>query len=244
MEDPATTPLGGTARTVYETLRARIDAGRYTPTGRLPSERSLASELTVSRGSLRQALARLATDGMISASPQSGWHVMAAPLGEPPHTLISFTEMARRRGLDPRTRVLTHTVRAANLDEADQLRVPPASPVLELERVRSLSDVPVCLDHNVISLHRIPALADAELTDRSLYEQLVALGARPHRSDFTVQACGADERTARHLGVETGAPILLGVELCADPGGRPLLLGRSRFRGDSYRFQATLFRRG
>lgn len=242
MADPA--HLGGTARGVYDTVRARIDSGRYTPTGRLPSERSLAAELGVSRGTLRQALTRLAADGAISAAPQSGWHVMAAPLGEPPHTLISFTEMARRRGLRPRTRVLAHTVRPATLDEADRLRLPPAGRVLDLERVRTLSDVPICLDHNIVSLRQVPELATVELTDRSLYAEIVALGAQPHRSDFSVQAGAADERTARHLDLTPGAPVLLGIELCADPTGRPLLLGRSIYRGDSYRFQATLFRRG
>lgn len=241
---PSAPPLGATARAACGTLRSRIGAGHFAAAGRLPAERVLAAELGISRGTLRQALARLAEDGLILPAPQSGWHVVSAPLGEPPHTLISFTEMARRRGLEARTRVLGRQARAATLDEAEQLKVPPASAVLDLERVRSLGETPVCLERQVISLSRTPGLADRELRDRSLYAELAALGVRPYRSDFSVQAGGADARTARYLEVEEGCPVLIGTESCADASGRPLILGRSTYRGDSYRFQATLFRRG
>lgn len=244
MTDPALPPLGATARAAYDALRSRIEAGHFSAVGRLPAERALAAELAISRGTLRQALARLAEHGVIVPAPQSGWHVVSAPLGEPPHTLISFTEMARRRGLAARTRVLDQRTRPATLDEAEQLRLPPAAPVLDLERVRSLGQTPVCLERQVISLAEIGGLADCDLRDRSLYDELAALGVRPYRSDFSVQAGGADARTAKYLKVEPGCPVLIGTESCADASGRPLILGRSTYRGDSYRFQATLFRRG
>jgi GntR family transcriptional regulator len=233
---------GGVAQAVTDRLRAWIEHGRYAASGRLPGERALAEQLAVSRGTVRHALTALASAGLITPAPQSGWYIAGPPLGEPPHTLLSFTEMARRRGIEPRTSVLAQQARAATLDEAEQLRLPPTSPVLALDRVRRLAEVAVCLDHSLIALARVPGLDSADLTDRSLYSEMEARGVRPARSDFSVQACGADEAVVQALGVAVGEPVLVGTELCSDPAGVPLLLGRSTFRGDAYRFHATLFR--
>ncbi|MFE6888286.1 GntR family transcriptional regulator [Streptomyces sp. NPDC057694] len=240
--DVPTPRMGKAVEAAYTTLRQRIAGGRYTASGKLPSERVLASELGVSRGTLRGALRALTADGAVAPAPQSGWQVLATPLGEPPHTLVSFTEMAESRGLTPRTEILGRTARPATLDEADQLRIAPG-PVLDLRRLRGLGESPVCVDHNVIALSRVPGLAEVDLTDRSLYAEMTRRGTHPYRSDFSVHAEAADDTTAARLHLDAGAPILVGLEICTDAAGKPLLLGRSMYRMDAYRFKATLFRR-
>ena len=227
----------------YRSLRLDIDHGVYGPGARLPGERDLAERLGVSRVTTRRALARLATEGRLESSAQRGWFVPKQVLGEPPSTLQSFTEMVRARGLRPTTSVLRQEVRPATFEEADELRIAPAAPVIQIDRLRGMEGPPVCYDVVVLVHDRTAALADADLTDRSLYEELDRrCGVWIHRSAYWVQADAADEATAKLLELPVGAPILLSHEVAYTEDGAPVLVGTNRYRGDAYRFEADLFR--
>ncbi|HEY0118581.1 MAG TPA: GntR family transcriptional regulator [Cellulomonas sp.] len=227
----------------YRSLKQDIDHGVYGPGSRLPGERDLAGRLGVSRVTARRALGRLATEGRLESSAQRGWFVPEQVLGEPPSTLQSFTEMVRARGLRPTTTVLRQEVRPATFDEADELRIAPAAAVIQIDRLRGMEGPPVCYDVVVLVHERAPALARADLTDRSLYEELSRLcDVWIHRSAYWVQADAADDATARLLQVPVGAPILLSHEVAYTEDGVPVLVGTNRYRGDAYRFEADLFR--
>lgn len=60
---------------VVDQLIRTISAGRFPPGSALPSERQLASQLGVSRGSLREALRVLEHAGVLNARPGSGTFV-------------------------------------------------------------------------------------------------------------------------------------------------------------------------
>ena len=230
--------------TTYEALREALNGNAFTRGERLPGERELARRYGVSRATLRQALAQLAAEGRLMPHPQRGWFVASAGvLSEPPAVLQSFSEMAQGRGLRPTARVLGQEVRPATLDEAERLGIAPLSTVLDLERLRGLDDVPVCLDRSVLPLARAPALAELDLTDRSLFEALAAeAGVRIDHSAYALQACAADPEQAAALGIDPGAPVLVGDEIAFDEYNKPTMLARVVYRGEAYRFQTTLFR--
>ncbi|WP_313555573.1 GntR family transcriptional regulator [Miniimonas arenae] len=60
---------GSLSDRLYQTLRRRIILGELAPGSRLPEQR-LADELEASRIPLREALSRLATDNLVTASPR------------------------------------------------------------------------------------------------------------------------------------------------------------------------------
>lgn len=66
---------------IASTLERRILEGSLRPGDRLPSERELAAELGVSRPSLREAIQKLASKGMLQ-SRQGGGTFVTAALGE------------------------------------------------------------------------------------------------------------------------------------------------------------------
>jgi GntR family transcriptional regulator len=242
-ETAAGASAGAAVAQTHRRLGDALRRGAYPPGSRLPGERDLAGSLGVSRSTLRLALGMLAEEGWLERSSQRGWFVRHDMVGEPPSTLQSFSEMARARGLRPRSKVLLHRVRPAVFEEAERLGVAPASRVLELRRLRSLDEVPVCVDASVVVLARAPGLAEADLEDRSLYDTLEQdCGLRIARSSYTVRAEAVDADTAGLLGVEPGAPVLIGEETTYTADGTPVLAGRMVYRSDAYRFQADLFR--
>ena len=72
--DPISAP--GLADTIAERLRTAIQTGVYPPGTRLP-ERPIAAELGVSHIPVREALARLAEEGLVDREPRRGARVAA-----------------------------------------------------------------------------------------------------------------------------------------------------------------------
>ncbi|MGW3954232.1 GntR family transcriptional regulator [Streptomyces sp. NPDC004752] len=237
------TKTGAAVEQTYRRLSDALRRGVYPAGSRLPGERDLAVTLGVSRSTLRLALGQLAEENVLERSSQRGWFVHRDVVGEPPSTLQSFSEMARARGLRPQSKVLHQRIRSAVFEEAEQLAIAPASPVLDLRRVRSLDGVPVCVDSSLVVLALAPQLAETDLTDRSLYETLEQeCGVRIARSSYSVRAAAADQAIADLLGVQPGDPVLIGEELTYAVDGSPVLAGKMVYRSDAYRFQADLFR--
>jgi GntR family transcriptional regulator len=227
---------------VREELEAEIERGRRPVGSRLPPERALAQHFGVSRVTLRRSLEEMARAGTIARSG-AGWMVASPAIGEPPNVLMSFSEMAASRGLKPGGRVLDRRQRPATIDEAEALGLAPGAPLFELERLRSLDDVPILIDRTRIPLSLTPGLFEMDLDGRSLYEALEqTFGLRPARARLTVEAIPADERRARLLGLEPGEPLLLCRQQSEDQAGRQIELCDMVYRGDRYRFMATLER--
>jgi GntR family transcriptional regulator len=236
---PAAAHVGAT-QAAYNALRSEIERGVFGAGRRLPAERTLAENLGVSRTTLRKALTLLEADGLVRATPNSGWTVATPEASDPPATLRSFTEMAQARGLTPTTEVLSEVVASAGLDEAERLRLAPTAPVVRLSRLRSLNGIPVCVNDETL-----PAAIAADLpdmTNRSLYAVLDQRGVSVARSAFAVQAVACDDRMAKLLAIAPGTPVLRGEETAYADDGLPIIVGVSHYRGDAYRFTADLFR--
>ena len=231
-----------TARIARE-LDADINHGIYLPGTRLPGERQLADALHVSRSTVRLALEQLEKHGRVARSPQRGWFVPSPTVGEPPSTLLSFTEMARALGHVPTAEVLEKRVRSATIDEAGKLGIEPGVDVISLSRLRGMNSTPICVDTHVIPLGIATPLMDEDLTDSSLYELLQEhCSVSVYRSAYSVQAEAAQPDIASLLHITQGSPVLVGREVAFDRAGHPLLLGLNTYRGDAYRFQADLYR--
>lgn len=233
----------GSALQAYQVLLQALHAGAFEPGSRLPGERTLAEKLGVSRSTLRQVLTALAETGLLNPSPHRGWFVVEQRFSEGPNPLRSFTEIARSRGLTPSGLVLRQAVRPATLPEAETLALAPAAAVVELERLRAMDGVPFRIDYSCLPLVRVPGLDKLELTDCSLYELLSEhYDVIPTRCDVEVQAEAASGSTAALLLVEPGFPVLVGYQTTYDQHERPFDVGRVTYRGDAYRFKASLYR--
>jgi len=227
---------------VYREISKEIESGSLRPGDRLPSERWLCDELGVSRATVRRAIEELTADGFVEGRGR-GSFVTSDALAEPAGTLMSLSELGRSRGLEASARVLSADVRAATIDEAETFAIAPGAELFELHRVRMLDGLPISLDHNRVPLRLAPELTALDFTSASLYEALERGGNPPRRADYELEARAADVSEAELLGLAPDAPVLFATTVAVGAEGRVVDLGRTVYRADRYRFQATLMRR-
>ncbi len=150
-------PPGGRVSLVDNTERALrnwLEHGAHRTGDRLPPELELAAMLGVSRGTLRTALERLEGTGEIVRRQGSGTFVgrIVAPTAfdEGLETLVTYSQLARRRGVSPAVRELNVAREPVAQEPAELLEIAPGTPVLTIERVVVADGEPAALMRDVI----------------------------------------------------------------------------------------------
>ena len=173
-------------------LRRIIHLGHYPDGSRLPTERELASELSVGRGPIRRALAVLEAEGRISRHIGQGTYVGNRPAvarPEPQRHLIGATSpgdiMETRLTIEPRLAAMA-AVRASD-EDIDYLRLC----VTKSEAVENWT----AWERWDATFHRTIALAarNAMLTD--LIELINKARRNPYRSQQRKPSSGPEWRS-------------------------------------------------
>jgi GntR family transcriptional regulator len=225
-------------------LRTRIADGELRPGARLPPERDLCQQLSISRVTLRKALSALVDEGVLRSAHGRGWYVTAPapPRGDWPNTLESFSETARRMGLAPTSEVLRAAAAPASFDEAEEFQIAPGTPLFRLERVRRLDGVPIAVDESLLPTDVAEGFELVDFTTASLYEIVTDRGFQLAQADTTIEARPATAAVAEHLGVPEATPILQMRQVVRDRAARPLLSSTIRYAGDRYRLRTSFTR--
>jgi GntR family transcriptional regulator len=229
---------------VANSLREPIVTGTWGPGQRLPSELDLVARYGASRITIRQALAELTHEGLILRERGRGSFVRDPTITAGPHELTSFSAEMRARGLRASSRVLSIGVVPADADTARRLDIAEGEGVVRLERLRLGDGEPIGLQLAYLPAREFPGLEAADFATASLYEQLDArYGAVIEEAEETFIVASVDAETASYLDLPPGSPGLI-VERIGWSGGRPVEYTKSVMRGDRYRVQLRLRRRG
>lgn len=219
-------------RQIEQALRLRI-AGLQ-PGSRLPSDAELCAEFKVSRMTARNAMQRLADEGLIARQPGRGSFVVDPPAHRHANNLMTFTQEMLRTGRQPSSQVLTRVIRPPTPAEAADLGIPDHQPVVHLHRLRLGDDQPVALESAVMISACAEAVMGADLANGSLHEALRRSGIVPRRGTGTITAAAATREDARWLGIRPGAPLLVERRIIADSHDRRIEATETRYRADAY----------
>ena len=124
-------------------LRDEIRSGELPPGAPLPSEARLTARFGVSRGTVRQALASLRSEGLIAGGRGRVPIVRRAGQAQNFEQFMSFTVWARQIGREPSARTLELTRHPCDADVAELLELDPGTPVFSYTRLRLLDGDPV-----------------------------------------------------------------------------------------------------
>lgn len=234
---------------LYERTTARlfedIQSEGMRPGDRLPSERLLGDRYEVSRVTLRAALAQLRSRGIVDSTPSRGWFVKEfeqQPDRKPIVQVTSFTDLALAAGLVSTTRVMSTAVRPCTLEEAEILRMAPGGNLFELHRIRFLDGLAIAIEHNRVPLAICPNLVNVNFEHESLYATLGMCTPPqiPSVADYSVEARQANAEEEQLLNILEPVPLLIATQLSFTQLGRPIELTKASYRGDRYRFRASI----
>lgn len=223
-------------RRLQEALRRAIENSVIGPQDALPPERELASDLAISRITVRKALDGLVADGLLTRRQGAGTFV-SGRVEKQFAKLTSFSEDMAARGRTPRSEWLLRSSGHVTPEEALTLNLSPGAPVYRFHRIRFADDLPMALEYSTIPGF---GLATIEAVHDSLYVALNEAGNRPTRALQRLRAVSLDAECARLLGLDTGAPALYIERRGFLDDGRVIEATRSWYRGDAYDFVAEL----
>jgi GntR family transcriptional regulator len=219
-------------RQIEQVLRERIAA--LQPGDPLPSDAELVAEFGVSRMTARNAMQRLAEDGLVRREPGRGSFVSHSSAHRRANRLMTFTQEMRRAGRVPSSRILSRVVRPSAADEAEALGLRPRQPVVHLRRLRLADDRPIALESAVLIPDTAPTVLAADLEHGSLHETLTRAGFGLRRGTGTIGAAKASAEDARLFGIRVGDPLLVERRTIVDDDGRRIESTESRYPADRY----------
>jgi len=223
------------AEQVATLLHGRIAEGKYLPGERLPSEADLAEELGVSRGTVRSALAVLATAGLIVRKQGDGTYVTGVKSAENSlmHVMWEFTRAIELSGRAPSIRVVSLERRPATEGEARALDIPPHEDVLSVVRVIHADGRPIILSTNThpasLFTQDLDQL-DATIELRRFLQRYC--GREIVCGDMDIGATMPDAQVQSALSLQPNEPVLLVEAMFYDADGQPLVLAVSYYGGE------------
>jgi GntR family transcriptional regulator len=223
--------------------RHLLDLLRSMPPGSpIPTERSLAAEFDVSRTTVRQALAELTVEGRLLRVQGKGTFA-AEPKVAQRLQLSSYTEDMKAQGREPSSRLLEVSEEPADADISRLLGMRAGAKVLRLHRLRLADGEPMAIETTHLPLARFRGLRRYVTAGGSLYQVLrERFGVEMGHAEETIETALASPAEADLLGADVGLPMLLLSRHSFDTDGKPVEWVRSVYRGDRYKFVATLNR--
>lgn len=203
---------------------------------RLPSERQLAEQLGISRGTIRQAIDELVDQALLQRKHGSGTHVVGR-IEKSLTNLTGFSEEMRQRGMVPGYKWLHRERALPSMAEAAALEIQPTDQVLRLKRLRTADGTPIAIEQTVLPGD---VIASPELIGDSLYAALHQLNAAPVTGWQRIRADIMSAEEAKLMRAKPGAAMLVIERRCLRANGRPVEFTETRYNGAFYDFSTGL----
>lgn len=221
---------------VHADVRRRLDDGEFTDA--FPGELTLVTEYAVSRHTIREALRRLRSDGIVVAergrAPRVAQpRVIEQPLG----ALYSLFASVEAAGQVQRSVVRVLDVRADGIVAA-RLALEESTPLLYLERLRLAAEAPLAVDRVWFPASLAAPLLKADFAHTALYDELARRcgvrlsGGREH---FRAVVPTSAECALLEIGAGVAA---FAIDRLACSGGHPVEWRHTLVRGDRFTVSA------
>lgn len=176
----------------------------------LPPERHMSEMWQVSRGTVRDAIARMCREGILYTIHGKGSFVAPDKEEINMKDMISFSGAFRSQGKQTGSRVIKQKICEADGKVARMLNISEGVPVHVLSRMREVDGRELMIEISYIPVEKCPGIEKFNFEKASLYNVLeIHYGIYMSYQDITVRLSKATAKEAHQLGVEPGEPVFV-----------------------------------
>jgi GntR family transcriptional regulator len=220
-----------------------IDTGELKTGDKLPSERTLSENYTISRITVRQALNDLVKEGAITKRHGKGYYV-APPRKIEYHldSLLGFIEEFSIKKMKCEITILRREFVAPQEEVRAALGIRDNAKVFLLTRLIIVEDEPLGIDYTYLPANVARLLEGMSLDNSILYQFFEKNGFKLMTADQWISAEKPTRKEAGLLGRKESDPVLVIYRNTRVEGDVVLDHSRTVYRADRYRYFVTLKR--
>jgi GntR family transcriptional regulator len=233
------------ARQVYLALREKIASGSLGADDPLPGEQALASEHSVSRVTVRRALAGLESEGLINRRRGAGTFVAEPRAAKP--LVVNLADVLSNlvaMGRSTDVRLLSFGYQEPSAAVAESLRLRKGERVQRSVRVRIIDGEPFSYLTTHVPERIGVTYTEPELASKPLLALLERSGVSVDRATQEIGAVLASPEAATALNVDIGSALIALTRVVYDGKGRGVEHLHALYRPDRYAFRMDLVRTG
>lgn len=222
---------------LQEIIRSRIESGQWQPGQQLPPEAELCEEFSLSRGTVRQALADLVREGLLHRRRGKGSFVATPKISQDLMSFATgFSAYAKQAiGTELANRNISVNVVPANGSVSELLNIPAGSQVVEVRRVKLANERPYFLATSFLPMDLVPGLEKEDISAGSLFEFIRdRYGVQVTMVKGWFEPVLVNEYESSILNVEKGSPAML-YQRIRYSGENPVMVSKHIIRGDMCR---------
>lgn len=205
------------------------------PNERIPSENELMKSYAVSRGTVKQAIIDLVYEGALYRKQGKGTFVSPAKINRSFDHLPSFSSDVIGQGLNPAYKVLFFDTVQAPDAIAEKLGIPKEAPLIRYKRIILVDAQPLIVACSYLRCDLFPDFRQEHIKS-SFYDSLMErYHTAPKMAYDTYSVVLASPKTAAHLKVKEGAPLMYSERIAYLQDGTSAEYVESFIRADKYK---------
>ena len=224
---------------IEEIIKDGIESGTWLPGTPIPSERELSIMFALSRATVRHAIDRLVSEGLVYRANGKGTYVNESKVKLKALSLAGLSEQIINMGSSPSAKLIGIEQVMANQKINTILKVSENTPLFFIERIIYSNLIPLGLLRSYIPINNCPDLDKLNLSNESLYTIMrEKYGIIIHHATETLESTLSNPRESQLLNLVPGSPMfLLCITMFAEKE-LPIEFVKVLFRGD--RIQLSL----
>jgi GntR family transcriptional regulator len=219
-----------------------IRGGRFVPGEPIPPETQLTEEYSVSRATVRQAIAELVNEGVLVRKQGKGTFVNKPKIETNLQHLYSFSQSIRDKGLQPASQIIEFEVVLPKPEVAAALNIEEGKLVYKIVLLRYADQEVIMVETTYLPYEMFDGLSQEWIEER---QSLYAVLEREYKLKLnhaveSFEPVVTDDFASRLLGVPKHSPALFIERIGYTEDGRNAEYTQSVVRGDRCRYVVKL----
>ncbi len=223
---------------IYQKLREKILTKEYLPGQSIPSENELVKEYGVTRATVRNAVKKLQSEGLIATEKGKGSYVNQPKIEQ---SLFKFYSFGRDHGELNKNSVLLGIQVGEDVEAQNALALSNDQLIKHITRIRILDGVPAIIENSYLPSDLVPDIESYDMEQLSIYDLLEdTYGCQILRAKEFLDTCVTDYDSSKLLEVPEGTSVFLVKRITYDQKDRPIEFRVSIIRSDKFTFSVEL----